>query len=435
MSDKVQMVDISKIHWNERARVDLGDIDSLTESIKDKGVLQPITIYSDFEGLAGFRRYTAATKAGLTKIPALLRDRKAIENTEIDMLEIELIENVFRKDFEWQEQVKLIAKIDLLCREKDIDWSVRKTAKLLGHGHPMNVSRALQLADAFTHIPELANLKTQDEAMKAVKKLHEGVVVAELRKRQQATTSRGLSDMLKIADTNYKIGDALIGMTELRTSGMIHFIEVDPPYAIDLNEQKKQEDKSNIVKSYKEVKVKDYPEFLRIVAAETFRVANANCWMIFWFGPTHHHLVLTTLKAAGWEVDDIPAIWAKGSGQTNAPEVYLARSYEPFFICRKGRPILNKRGRSNVFNYTPVAGVKKYHPTERPIELMDELFDVFNLPTNIALIPFVGSGVSLRACYRAGMKSFGWDLNGEYKDKFMLAVEEDTKALDAPDEE
>lgn len=434
MSDKLQMVDLDKIHWSDRARIDLGDITSLTESIKEKGVLQPITLYNDFEGLAGFRRFTAATAAGLKKIPALLRDRKLIEDTGIDMLEIELIENVFRKDFEWQEQVMLVAKIDRRCREKNIDWSARKTATLLGHSHPMNVSRSLQLADAIEQLPEIGQLKTQDEAMKLVKKLHEGVVVAELRKRQQTSTSRGMTDVLKIADANYKIGDALKGMAELRNDGVIHLIEVDPPYGIGLNEQKKQESAVNTVTSYKEIATDEYEGFLQAVAAETFRVAGPNCWMIFWYGPTHHQLVLTSLRDAGWLVDEIPAIWSKGHGQTNAPEIYLARSYEPFFICRKGRPILVKRGRSNVFNHTPVASVKKYHPTERPLDMMEELMELFCMPNSIVLIPFLGSGVSLRACYKTGMRGFGWDLNGEYKDKFMLAVEEDTKALDAKED-
>ena len=431
MTDKVQYVDITKIHWNDRARVDLGDIESLTESIKEKGVLQPITIYSDFEGLAGFRRYTAATAAGLSKIPALLRDRKGIEDTEIDMLEIELIENVFRKDFEWQEEVKLVAKIDALCRSKNIDWSVRKTAKLLGHSHPMNVSRSLQLADAFQHMPELANLKTQDDAMKVVRKLQEGIVVQELRKRQTEGISRGLLDMLKVADKNYCIGDAFKGMAEWTSNGAVAFQEIDPPYAIDLNEQKKQDSSGHIVQSYKEVPLDKYPEFLKRIAMESYRIGGRNSWMIFWFGPTHHDLVFSTLTKAGWHVDEIPAIWSKGYGQTNAPEFYLARSYEPFFICRKGNPVLVKRGRSNVFNFTPVAGAKKYHPTERPLDLMQEILDVFTLPNQVVVVPFAGSGVTLRACYTRGLLCKGWDENPEYKDKFMLAVEEDTKNLDA----
>ena len=429
MADKVQMVDLEKIHWDKRFRVDLGDIDDLAESIKIKGVLQPITVYPDLELLAGERRVTAARKAGLKKIPALIRDRKD-EDRDIDMREVELIENLFRKDFTWAEQSALISEIDSRCRSKDVDWSARKTAQLLGHSHPMAVSRALSLADAIAVLPELGKLKTQDEALRAVKKLHEGVIIQELRSRQAITTDKGLATMLKIADANYTIGDTFVEMQEFRSEGVVHFIEVDPPYGIALHEQKKQETTGNKVETYQEVPADVYPVFLEKLAKETFRIASKNCWMVFWFGPTHHHLVFTTLQAAGWEVDDIPGIWNKGHGQTNAPEFYLARAYEPFFICRKGQPVLNKRGRSNVFDFAPVAAQKKYHPTERPMPLMMELLETFALPNQVCVVPFAGSGVTLRACYNYGVKVWGCDLNPEYKDKFMLAVEADTKALD-----
>src|SRR5258708_28747264 len=92
-------------------------------------------------------------------------------------------------------------------------------------------------------MPELAQLSTQDEAEKVLKRMHEEVVVTELRRRQDTQKKdRGLSDMLKIAKANYRITDCFKGMAELKRNGGIHFIELDPPYAIDLGEPKKQAD-------------------------------------------------------------------------------------------------------------------------------------------------------------------------------------------------
>lgn len=433
MSDKMQMVDIDKIHFEKRFRENLGNLKGLVESIKDKGILQPITIYPDFTLLAGGRRLAAAKEAGLKKIPALIRNSP--DNGMVDMREVELIENTMREDFTWEEQVKLIAELDSLCREKNSDWSGRKTAVLLGHSSPMNVQRALKLADAIKVVPELAQCKTQDDALKYMKRAEEHIVVNELRSRQSQTADRGMATMLKIADANYFIGDTFEYMSELRDRGAVHFIEVDPPYGIDLNEQKKQEKPGNIVQTYNEVAREAYPQFLQEVARETYRVANEHCWMIFWFGPTHFHLVKTTLIEAGWAVDDIPAIWYKHIGQTMQPEIYLARTYEPFFICRKGRPILNKRGHSNVLDFMPVVGSDKYHPTQRPLSLMIELLETFMQPSQVCLIPFLGSGVTLRACYDYGVKGMGCDLSAEYKDKFLLAVEGDTKKLNGDDQD
>lgn len=436
MADKLQMVDIDKIIIGERFRKDLGDIDTLVKSIMEKGVIQPITIQSDLTLCAGGRRIHAAKLAGVKKIPCLIRDKAS---DEIDLREIELIENVFRKDFSWDEQVRLINELDKLMREKHgTEWSTRKTAQLLGHSHPMNVSRANQLAEAM-EIPvlgaEVAKAKTADEAMKLVKQFHEKVVTNELRKRQEATQNKGLSAMLELAKRNYIIGDCLKGLSTIPRPGFptIRFIEVDPPYGIDLGEQKKQTDSTNIVRNYNEIEAINYQAFIEILVEELYRVAVEGCWMVFWYGPTHHHMIFTALTKAGWKVDEIPAIWYKGEGgQTNAPEVHLARSYEPFFVCRKGQPILNKRGRSNVFHFSPVPATQKYHPTQRPMELMEAILEVFTLEADgaTALIPFAGSGVTLRACYMRGLKCMGWDISGEYRDRFLLEIEQDTKKLD-----
>jgi len=439
MSDSVKIIDLKKITIGERFRKDLGDINQLIESVKEKGILQPITVNQDFVLLAGGRRVAAAHAAGLSKIPALIRDQSSMEFASIDLREVELIENVFRKDFSWEEHASLIAEIDSMCRAKHLDWSVRKTAKLLGESHPMNVSRSLQLAEALQVMPELAQCKTQDEAIKFIKHVEEDAIMTELRRRQDdritsATTNgdRYIADFITLAKTNYHIGDAITAMKALPAgAGNLHLIEVDPPYGIELNEQKRGDSAA----TYKEVPRNEYAIFLKEVAEQTFRIAPTNCWMVWWFGPTHHQLVLTTLREAGWIVDEIPAIWNKGYGQTMSPENYFARAYEPFFLCKKGAPGMAKRGRSNVFNYTPVAGVKKYHPTERPVELIEDIIETLVGINSHILIPFLGSGASLRACYNTGGTGWGYDLNPEYRDKFLLAVEADVRKLNDSDEE
>lgn len=427
--DKLKFIPLTDIWWDDRYRKDLGPIDELVESVKEKGILQPITVrptprmQKGYKLLAGERRFTAAGKAGLDKIPALIRETE----DEVDEREIELIENIHRKDFTWQEKDALIGRLHDLCQEKDVDWSGRKTAQLLGKS-PMAVSRALQLREAIAIAPELAECKTEDEAIKTLAKLKEGVIVQEVRRRQQEAIAKGSADYLKLAEANYKIGDTFKGMAELRSNGMVHFLEVDPPYGIDLTEVKRGD--ASYTKTYNEIDQSEYSAFLGKLAFETYRVANEHSWMIFWFGPTWFQSVKTALTGAGWEVDDIPGIWFKpGGGQTMQPEVRLARSYEPFFICRKGRPILAKRGRANVFEFAPVPTSQKYHPTQRPINLMVELFDTFCVPGQIALIPFLGSGVSIRAAYKAGLKVFGFDLSSEYKDRFMLEVQNDAQEI------
>lgn len=85
------------------------------------------------------------------------------------------------------------------------------------------------------------------------------------------------------------------------------------------------------------------------------------------------------------------------------------------------------RGRLNVFNFAGVPGKNKYHPTQRPLELIKEIFNTLGAGNQHVFVPFLGSGATLLACYDLGFRGFGTDLNGEYKDRFMLEVENQTR--------
>jgi ParB family chromosome partitioning protein len=72
------------------------ELAELAQSIKEKGVIQPILVTKTKDGfqlIAGERRWRAAQKAGLDKIPALIRDVSPAE-----ALQIALIENIQRQD-------------------------------------------------------------------------------------------------------------------------------------------------------------------------------------------------------------------------------------------------------------------------------------------------------------------------------------------------
>ena len=81
----------------EQPRTQLGNIDELAASVREKGVLEPILVRqigpNRYQIISGERRYRAATAAGLDEIPAIELD---VDDRE--QLEIALIENIQRKD-------------------------------------------------------------------------------------------------------------------------------------------------------------------------------------------------------------------------------------------------------------------------------------------------------------------------------------------------
>ena len=92
-----RMIDIQRIEPNpHQPRKDFGELSEMVCSIKEKGVLEPILV-REFGGkyqiIAGERRYQAARKAGLQRIPCIEVDVDAR-----GMLEISLIENLQRRD-------------------------------------------------------------------------------------------------------------------------------------------------------------------------------------------------------------------------------------------------------------------------------------------------------------------------------------------------
>lgn len=73
------------------------DLEDLTQSIKEHGIVQPVVVRKmpdgHFEIIAGERRWRAAQRAGLTKVPVVIRDV-----TDRVALELAIIENVQRSD-------------------------------------------------------------------------------------------------------------------------------------------------------------------------------------------------------------------------------------------------------------------------------------------------------------------------------------------------
>ncbi len=92
-----RMIDIQRIEPNpHQPRKEFGDLSEMVRSIKEKGVLEPILVREfggNYQIIAGERRYLAAGKAGLQRIPCIEVDVDAR-----GMLEISLIENLQRRD-------------------------------------------------------------------------------------------------------------------------------------------------------------------------------------------------------------------------------------------------------------------------------------------------------------------------------------------------
>jgi ParB family chromosome partitioning protein len=137
---------LDKVHANPeqpRKHFDRDALAELAASIAQHGILQPVIVKRDGDGyliMAGERRFRAAQLAGMTAIPAVVRDD--------DPLEIAIIENVQREDLSPLEEAEgLGALID------QYGYTHEALAELIGKSRPY-VSNTLTLRRLPDHIKQ-----------------------------------------------------------------------------------------------------------------------------------------------------------------------------------------------------------------------------------------------------------------------------------------
>jgi len=420
-----QHIRLQDIDLGDRARQDYKDVDSLWHSISQRGLIHPIALMPTPEGekpyllLCGGRRFVAHVFGGALTIPARLYEGGL---SDLERKEIELIENLEREDLSYDEEAALVKEIDELeaaihgrSRGPEAGHSMSDTARLLKRA-PSTVQQDIELANAIEQHPELGKKKNKAEAKRALRQLKKDAVREMAVARHQAEMSEGGGDRMRDALINcYFVGDFFDGVRKIPPRSM-HLAEVDPPYAIDLQKTKQVDTDRTQIERYNEIPASDYPDFLRSTFESCYNVLQDDAWLICWFAiHPWYETVLRLLRETGFDVYGLPALWYKssGAGQTRNPELRLGSDYEPFFYARKGNAVIMQQGKPNVFTYTRVPPDRKIHPTERPVEMMNDIIGTFCPPGGNVLVPFAGSGNSLLAANNLGMKPIGFDLTEE----------------------
>ncbi len=144
--ERVQKLFIKQIKPNEqqpRKHFDTDALDQLAESIKQYGIIQPLVVTPEnddsYRIIAGERRWRAAQKAGLERVPVIVRSSK-----ELEQLEIALVENVQRVDLSPLEQAASIQRL-----HDQFSMGYGEISKRLGKAETTinNIVRLLQLPE------------------------------------------------------------------------------------------------------------------------------------------------------------------------------------------------------------------------------------------------------------------------------------------------
>jgi ParB family chromosome partitioning protein len=192
-----RLVPIEDIDPNpNQPRQVLGDLSELIASIREKGVLEPILVRpmgSRFQIIAGERRFRAATEAGIAEVPCIVRSC-----SDVEVLELALIENLQRKDlsaFEEADGLRALAETHGYTHEK--------MAEKLGKSRSA-ITETLSL----TAIPEevrqlcrLADISSKSLLLQIVRQSDPQKMIALIERLQRdgVTTRQGARELLREA--------------------------------------------------------------------------------------------------------------------------------------------------------------------------------------------------------------------------------------------
>lgn len=190
----METVNINDVLIENRMRKDLGDIDQLSKSISENGLIQPIVLTTIQENdlthiklVAGHRRCEALKKLGITELEHNVHFmwREDLATDEYRRNAVELEENLRRKNMTWSEEV--LGKQRLLevyqkiygaptggrptgavgsrnyIDPKNTGFGVNKLAELLNES-AATTSKDLEMAALVTNIPILAKEQSREAA-------------------------------------------------------------------------------------------------------------------------------------------------------------------------------------------------------------------------------------------------------------------------------
>ncbi len=154
--NKALISDLQSNKFQPRKLFDEESLQDLTNSIKERGIIQPIIVRkssedsSKYEIIAGERRWLAAQKAGLHEVPIVIA-----KVDDLKSLEFAIVENVQRKDLNAIEEARGYQRLI-----EEFSYDQEKVAQFIGksRSHITNFLRLLSLPETVLKLIEIKKL-------------------------------------------------------------------------------------------------------------------------------------------------------------------------------------------------------------------------------------------------------------------------------------
>ena len=236
--NKLPISEIVRNKFQPRKKFNEENLNDLTNSIKERGIIQPIIVRkspnenSKYEIVAGERRWIAAQKAGLHEVPVV-----TIQADDLKSLEFAIVENVQRHDLNAIEEAEGYQRLI-----DDFSYDQEKVAKFIGksRSHVSNCLRLLNLPPEVLNLVENNQLSQghakilvglENSFFVAKKIIEKGLSVrqaenlAKIFKKKKFTSTPSKDANLKWLELSIteKIGLKVIIKTNKKNNGSIQF--------------------------------------------------------------------------------------------------------------------------------------------------------------------------------------------------------------------
>jgi site-specific DNA-methyltransferase (adenine-specific) len=428
---------------NNRRKVDESKVKELAESIKQLGLINPITVNSNNVLIAGNHRLEAFKLLGKDEIEVSILD---LNNLLAELAEID--ENLVRNELHWTDADKQIARRKIIYLElypdtkkgainqhtKDVltdNLSFSKTTAKITSQSERTVERAVKRGEEITE-EEAEVLKTIDapksygdilikqttetrakviDALKVESKPVE-IIIQEIKKEEKKAEYK---EKVLEARIETKINESIkqgnsLEILETLEDGCIDIVLTDPPYGIDYVSNRST-DENAITKR----------GLLNDGKDEAFDLLDKTCEILQRKTAVNSHLyffcswsVFSKFEAiiSKYFTIKTPIVWDKGNKGSGDLDNDWGNQTEIIIYCVKGKKLINNR-RGNLISVSRLHTSKMIHPTQKPNELIKEILEVSFNEGDFIVDPFMGSGSTIKVCQELKAKCLGIELDKE----------------------
>lgn len=436
-------INIDEIKIIDRKR-NAGDVTQLCASINEIGLLQPITVTSDFKLIAGLHRITACKLLGWKEIEVNVVDYDSELLSELAEIDENLIRNELTQ-FDKSIQTSRRKEIYEILHPHTKHGGDRKSSRQVGDSQENKVeSFVTQTAKATNE--STRNIERNSKRGKVLKPLHDLITGSRFE-----DNGKELDELVKIADT--KKGEGI----EVAKEILLLAIENKKYKIIDAYKHYKKNIEQQKIQALREITKKNEIEPIKIKAGEWFQLGKhkiycgsnlddnfinnlPNCSFAFADPPYNanvdewdsgftwnqdylqNYAKVVAVTPGGWQANKLYidskmnyiwelACWIK-NGMTHGKCGYSNWIKIAVFAKEQNKPKISQDFKEITIKTSET--IETSHKGRKPYPLMEWLIDLFTEVEDIVIDPFLGSGTTLLQCEKMGRICYAAEMNIDY---------------------